>query len=96
MSGPRRDADSALRLHAEALAKAGQFEKRPAGGPIGGGAALVPGAAHDLVIQAIPYRPANNPSRSRIVSRRRRVVFPRVGRGAAGLAWTRRFAAASG
>jgi hypothetical protein len=80
MSGPRRNAASAQR----------PLEKRSGGDPIGGGPALVPGAPDDLVIQAILYRPADNPSRSRIVSRRRRIVFPRVGRGAAGPTWTRR------
>ena len=40
-------------------------EKPPAGVFLGGGAALVPGVADHLVIQPIPYRPANHPNRSR-------------------------------
>jgi hypothetical protein len=68
MSEARCDAGSARR----------QLEKRPAGVPIGGGAAFVPGASQHLVIQTIPYRPSDHPSRSRIVSHRRRVVFPCV------------------
>ena len=71
MSEARCDAGSARR----------QLEKRPVGVPIGGGAAFVPGASQHLVIQTIPYRPSDHPSRSRIVSHRRRVVFPRVDRG---------------
>ena len=90
MSEARCDAGSARR----------QLEKQPVGVPIGGGAAFVPGASPHLVIQTIPYRPADHPSRirlrsssygetspepwrrrGRIVSHRRRVVFPRVGRG---------------
>jgi hypothetical protein len=40
-------------------------EKPPAGVPIGGGAALVPSVADHAVIQPIPYRPADDPNRSR-------------------------------
>jgi hypothetical protein len=54
-SGARRDAGRPLR----------QFEKPPAGVPIGGGAALVPSEANHLVIQPIPYRRADYPNRSR-------------------------------
>jgi len=79
-SRPWRNAGSALR----------QIEKRPGGAPIGGGAAFVPSVAHDLVIQTILYRPADHPSRSRPVSHRRRVVFPRVDRGA--VTWLHRHA----
>src|SRR5690606_10596230 len=58
--------------HPEALALATRHEEAslddlPGQGsvPIGGGAALVPIVANHLVIQTIPYRPADHPNRSR-------------------------------
>jgi len=66
--------------------RCGSFEKPPAGGPIGGGAAFVPSASDHLVIQPIPYRPADHSNRSRHrQGTRRKMVFPAVGRGAAAL-----------